>query len=694
MSRLAVGSLIVILISFFFYFDGQSYLSISFIQSQLETFRDAFREKPLVIVGAYFGLYVLVTALSLPGATVMTLLGGAVFGLLWGTLIVSFASTIGATLAFLIARLFLHDWVKSRFRKRYERAQREFERQGGFYVFSIRLVPLVPFFVANLVLALTPVRLVTYYVASQIGMLPGTLVYVNAGQQLGQLESFEGIFTPSLIAAFLILAAFPWFSKGLLSWIRAKRTFSKFKRPKKFDYQTVVIGGGSAGLVASSLTASLQGKVALVEKHKMGGDCLHTGCVPSKTLIRSARLAHHMKQASKFGFKNTSFEVDFPQLMRRVHSVIETIQPHDSVERYESLGVDCYQQEAKILSPFEVQVGEHVLRTKHIIIATGAQPRVMNFPWLDPEKILTSDNLWSLQSLPHRLLIVGGGAIGCELAQSFARLGSRVTIMERGSRLLSKEDPDVSKLIEEIFRKEDIDILFETELKSPDQTKEYDFVLFALGRVAQVKGFGLENLEVQLRENGTIETNEFLQTRTPNVWACGDVTGPFQFTHMAGHQGSIAALNALMSPFKKFRWQDQEIPWVTYTDPEVAHIGWSEADATERELPFEIHKFSLQKSDRALTEGETEGFVKVLVEKGTDKVLGATIVGERAGEMIPEFSLVMKSGHGLKKILSLIHSYPTWNEANKSVALEWRRQRIPKWAMSFLKEWNKWRLNA
>ena len=710
--KLAWRILLLLFLGTFFYFffelGGARYLSFAYAQSQLNFVRELFEKDPYLVSGVYFLIYVAVAALSLPGAAVMTLFGGAVFGLTWGVVLVSFASTIGATLAFLMARFLLYDFVKAKFRDRYDRIQEGFNKNGGFFVFSIRLVPLIPFFVANLLFGLTPVRVGSFYLFSQLGMLPGTIVYVNAGKQLGELDHLSGVLTPSLLISFLVLAAFPWISKTLLGWLRARKQYSKFKRPKEYDFQTVVIGGGSAGLVASSLTAALKGRVALIEKHKMGGDCLNTGCVPSKALIRSAKWAHHMNRAEDFGFKNAQFEVDFPKMMERIHSVIKKIEPHDSIERYESLGVRCFKGSATIRSPFEVEVNGEIFRTKNIIVATGARPRRIPFPGVEEVPVLDSDNLWGLKELPKRLLVLGGGPIGCELAQSFSRLGSEVTIMEAGAGILSKEDEDVSLLMTEIFKKEGLRLLVETKAKSFKKSGpnfvcvaeskgheievSFDYVLMALGRVANVRGFGLEELGVEINKEGTISCNEYLQTSLSNIYACGDVAGPYQFTHMAGQQGSIAALNAYASPFKKFKWDTQKVPWVTYTDPEVAHTGMSELQVLEKGVEFETYKFNLESSDRALAEGSSAGFVKVFTEKGSDKILGVTIVGEHAGEMLSEFSVTMKAGKGLNHILSVIHSYPTLTEANKSVALAWKKKQTPEWVMNFLEKWNAWRL--
>lgn len=700
---LFVGSAILL----FLYAGGHQTLSLSFIQSKLDFLRDSFQRDPFITAGLYFLTYVLVTALSLPGAAAMTLLGGAVFGLFWGVVLVSFASSLGASLAFLVSRFLLGDFVRLKFKNRYRYIEREFRKNGSFFVFSVRLVPFIPFFMVNLIFGLTPIKLLHFYFASQMGMLPGTIVYVNAGMQLGQLEAVSGILSGPLIIAFLTLASLPWVSKILLSLVKRKRLYSKFKKPKSFDYQAIVIGAGSAGLVATNLLTQLKVRVALVEKNKMGGDCLNTGCIPSKTLIHSAKIAHQMREASRFGFDEVSYKVDFQKIISRVRSVIKKIEPHDSVERYESLGAKCFLDEAKILSPFEVQVGDLILKTRHIVVATGAKPRRVALPGVDLVKVVTSDDIWNLDFLPSKLLVLGGGAIGCEFAQSFSRLGSKVTLLEVGKRLLSRDDAEASGEIQKVFESEGIDLFLETRAVSFKQSGgrsfcealrggkkisiEFDVALMALGREANTAGLGLQEIGVELREDRTISTDECLKTNFPNIWACGDVAGPYQFTHTAGLQGSVVALNILASPFKQFKWEDQLIPWVTYTDPEVAQLGKTAGQAQRENVSFETYRFDMQKSDRAMTEGTDFGFVKVLVEEKRDRIVGVTIVGSRAGEMLSEFAAVIKAGRGLKHIMSVIHAYPTLSEANKAVALEWRRKKTPQWVFKFLKKLNRFR---
>ncbi len=479
------------------------------------------------------------------------------------------------------------------------------------------------------------------------------------------------------------------------------------KKPKKFDFNIVVIGAGSAGLVTSYIAAAVKAKVALIEKQKMGGDCLNTGCVPSKALIKSAKIVHYVTRAREFGFNGGSIDFNFGLVMKRIQRVISTIEPHDSVERYSSLGVDCFQGEAKITSPYTVEVNGQTLTTRNIVIATGAGPFVPSFPGMDKVEYLTTDTIWNLRECPERLVVLGGGPIGSELAQAMSRLGSKVTIVEREDRILSKEDPDVSHMVSEKFKREGIEVLISHNalefkkdgrhqsivVEGPGGKKEVEFdkVLFALGRKANVKGFGIEDLGIQLSDRGTVVADSFLRTNYKNIFVCGDVTGPYQFTHTAAHQAWFAAVNALFSPFKKFKVDYSIIPWSTFTDPEVARVGLSETEAKEQGIDFEVTTYGIDDLDRAIAEEEAYGLVKVLTARGKDRILGVTIVGAHAGDTIAEFVLAMKYGIGLNKILGTIHIYPTFAEANKFAAGNWKRAHAPERILKLLEKFHSWR---
>ena len=490
---------------------------------------------------------------------------------------------------FLCPVLFLRDSIQKKFGDKLAAINEGVRKDGAFYLFTLRLVPVFPFFIINLVMGLTPLRLPVFYIVSQIGMLPATLVYVNAGTQLGKIESLTGILSPWLILSFVLLGVFPLIAKVAVGYVQRRRIYRKWLKPKHFDYNMIVIGAGSAGLVAAYIGAAVKAKVALIEKHRMGGDCLNTGCVPSKALLRSAKMMSYARRAKAFGLRSTKVEFDFGEVMERVQRVVENVAPHDSVERYTDLGVDVIQGEGQITSPYSVQVGDLTLTTRTIVVATGAAPLIPAIPGLQQVPYLTSDNLWQLRRLPGRLIVLGGGPIGCEMAQAFARFGAKVTQVEMGQRLLSREDEDISDLIGKTFEAEGVRLLLGHRAKaveingedkqlicegpSGDVAVPFDDILVALGRKANTAGFGLETLGIDLRPNGTVETNGLLQTNYPNIYCAGDVTGPYQFTHTASHQSWYAAVNALFGRLKTFAVDYRVIPWCTFTEPEVARVG-------------------------------------------------------------------------------------------------------------------------
>jgi len=681
----------------------------------------AWREaSPVLVAALYFAAYVAVTALSLPGAAVMTLAGGALFGLGWGLLIVSFASTIGATLAFLVSRHLLRDSVHARFGARLRAIDEGIARDGAFYLFSLRLVPAFPFFLINLLMGLTPIRTRTFYWVSQLGMLPGTLVYVNAGTELGAVDSLAGVLSPGLVASFVLLGLFPLLARWMVERVQARRVYAGWQRPARFERNLVVIGAGAAGLVTSYIAAAVKAKVTLVEAGRMGGDCLNTGCVPSKALIRSARLAHQIRHADRYGLEPGEPEIDFRRLMARVRAVIRKIEPHDSVERYSALGVEVLQGRARIVDPWTVEValnegGTRRLSTRSIVIATGARPTVPDLPGLEAVGYLTSDTVWdafaALDAPPRRLLVLGGGPIGCELAQACARLGSQVVLVGRAPQLLPREDADVGAFARAALEADGVEVLTgvaalrceqETAAGGTDKFLvvadpasggerriAFDTLLCAVGRSARLEGFGLEALGIPT--GATVATDDFLQTRYPNILAAGDVAGPLQFTHVAAHQAWHAAVNALFGHLRRFRVDYRCVPHTTFTDPEVARVGLNKTEARARGIAFEFTRYDLAELDRAITDGADRGFVKVLTVPGKDRILGATIVGEHAGELLAEFVLAMKHGLGLNKLLGTIHAYPTFAEANKSVAGEWKRAHAPQRVLRWLERHHAWR---
>ena len=692
---------IALAVSAFYLLDAQQYLTREYFQS-------LYSESPLLTAGVFFLVYVAVTGLSLPGAAILTLIGGAIFGLETGLLIISFASTIGATLAFLFSRTLLRDWVQKTFPDYMETINKGVQKDGAFYLATLRLIPAIPFFVINLVMGLTPMKAWTYYWVSQIGMLPGTIVYVNAGAQLGQVEklSVSGILTPELIGSFVLLGLFPWIARKVMEIIRRRRIYKPYQKPSRFDNNLTVIGAGSAGLVSSYIAAAVKAKVSLVEKHRMGGDCLNTGCVPSKALLRSARMAHYMHRAEEFGLENVSADINFKAVMGRVQAVIKQVEPHDSIERYTGLGVDCVTGTAKVISPWEVEVDGRRITSRNLIIASGGRPYVPPLPGLEKIAYYTSDTIWELREKPDRLLVIGGGPIGCELTQAFFRLGVNVTQLDHGTRLLHREDPDVSEQVEAQFRKDGVDLRLkhearsfhveddrqwlEAEVEGEKVEVEFDIVLFATGRQANTRNMGLEELGIETTERGTLQVNEYLQTQFPNIYACGDVAGPYQFTHVAAHQAWFASVNALFGRFRKFRVDYSVIPWCTFTDPEVARVGLNEQEAREKEVEYEVTRYDIDDLDRAIADEEARGFVKVLTKPGKDKILGVTIVGYHAGELITEYISAMKHGLGMNKILGTIHIYPTLSESNKYAAGEWKRAHAPQGLLEWVRKYHNW----
>jgi pyruvate/2-oxoglutarate dehydrogenase complex dihydrolipoamide dehydrogenase (E3) component/uncharacterized membrane protein YdjX (TVP38/TMEM64 family) len=709
MNKKQIILLVVIatLVSLWFALDLGSYLSLDEIKGRMGDFQAFYRENPALTGAIYFAVYVVVTGLSLPGAAVMTLAGGALFGFWYALLLVSFASSIGATLACAVSRVLLRDWVQSRLKRQLRAVNAGFERDGAFYLFGLRLVPLFPFFVINLVMGVLPISLWRFYWVSQLGMLAGTAVYVNAGTQLGQLESAAGILSPGLLLSFALLGLFPLLAHWALNVLKARRALARFKRPEYFDDNMLVIGAGSAGLVASLIAATVRAKVSLVERHKMGGDCLNTGCVPSKAVIRSGRIAEYLRRAGEFGLAPVEPRVNFPAVMERVQSVIAKIEPHDSVERFESLGVNCIAGNARLVSPWEVMIDGELRSARNIVIASGARPFVPPVPGLEQQEYLTSDSLWDLRELPERLMVMGAGPIGCELAQAFSRLGSHVTLVDMESQIMPREDAEVAAHVEEVFCAAGIEVLTrhkavgfrrEADRNIADfdcggdtRSLEFDRVLVAVGRKANSEGLGLEELGIETNPNGTIAVDEFLRTTVPTVFACGDIAGPHQFTHMASHQAWYTAVNALFGFLRKFRVDYSVVPWATFTDPEVARVGLNELEAREKDIPYELTRYDMDDLDRAIADGEAHGFIKVLTEPGKDRILGATIVGYHAAELLAEYVLAMKHGIGLNKILGTIHVYPTLSETNKFVAGEWRKARKPESLLNWVEKLHAWR---
>lgn len=698
--------LVLAIVALYFIFDLNQLLTLENAKLQQARLDDYISANFLKSSVLFFVLYVLATALSIPGAAVFTLLGAALFGLGWSIILVSFASSIGATLAFLFSRYILRDWVQNKFGNKLSALNKGIEKDGNLYLLTLRLIPVFPFFLINLLMGLTTMSAKRFYLYSQIGMFPGTLVYLNAGTELAQIESLSGLLSPSVLISLVILGLFPLITKFVIEAMKLKKIYAPWTKPKSFDFNMVVIGAGAGGLVSAYIAAAVKAKVTLIERHKMGGDCLNTGCVPSKALIRTSHNIKEILQAEHFGIDAQINHIDFQKVMQRVQTVIQKIEPHDSVERYSKLGVDCQQGEAKIISPWQVELNGKVMTTQNIVIATGAKPFVPPIPGLQDVHFVTSDTVWSLAELPKRFLVLGGGPIGCELAQCFKYLGSEVTIVERLPQILIREDQDAAAIVSQQLINDGVEILVdhnvsafsnkegrqEVELQFQGEVinKEFDVVLVSIGRQANVTGFGLEELGIELTERKTIEVNDYLQTKYTNIYAVGDVTGPFQLTHAAAHQAWYAAVNGLFGRFKKFKTDYSVMPAATYTYPELARVGVNEKEANEQQLSYEISKFELNDLDRAIADGHESGFVKVLTATGSDKILGVTIVGAHGGELLAEFTLAMRYNLGLNKILGTIHPYPTMSEAGKYTAGIWKKNHAPQTLLNLVEKYHHW----
>ena len=710
MKRLLIIAALAALVAAYFFFGLGDYLTVEGIKQVAGDVGAYYERNPAQVIAGFFLVYVAVAAASLPGAAVMTLAAGALFGVLVGTIIVSFASTLGATLAFLASRYVLRDGIEARFGERLRTVNQGLERDGAFYLFTIRMIPLFPFFVVNLVMGLTRIGTWTFAWVSQVGMLLGTIVYVNAGTQLARIDSLSGIASPAVLASFALLGIAPWFAKAIIGWIKRRKVYAGFNRPKSFDRNLVVIGAGSAGLVSALIAATVKAKVTLVEANKMGGDCLNTGCVPSKALIKSAKVAEQMRHADRYGITPTEPDIPFGQTIERVMQAIRTIEPHDSVERYTGLGVDVVEGYGKVVDPWTVEIARkdgvtQRLTTRGIVIAAGAEPFVPPIPGLEQSNYLTSDTMWDafakMERAPARIAVLGGGPIGCELSQALARLGSRVTQVEMAQRVLGREDDEVSALAQASLEASGVEVLtghraarvepgrLIADRDDSEVAIEFDVLIVAVGRAARLTGYGLEDIGIDTTK--TVVTDDFLATRFPNIYAAGDVAGPYQFTHTASHQAWFASVNALFGQFKRFKADYRVIPAVTFLDPEIARVGLNEREAREQGVEYEVTRYELDGLDRAIAESERQGFVKVLTPLGKDTILGATIVGAHAGELLAEYVLAMKHKLGLNKILGTIHSYPTMAEANKFAAGEWKKKHKPEALLALVEKYHAWR---
>ena len=655
----------------------------------------------LPLAAALFALaYFAFAALSLPGAWTLSVAAGTLFGPWLGVPLVSLSSTAGAVVAMQISRYLIRGSVERRFPEFVGRVNRGIERDGARYLLAARLTPVIPFFAINLAVGLTRMSAGTFALVTLIGALPIVVIYVLAGEQFATIAHPSDILNARILLALFVLAASPFAFKAVGGWRESRARLKAWPKPRRFDYNLIVIGAGSAGLVSAYVAAAVKAKVALIEQGEMGGDCLNAGCVPSKALIRSAKLAAEAHKAGKFGLSG-ALKPDFTAIMQRVQGVVAKIAPHDSAERYRGLGVDVITGRARLLDPWTVEVGERRLTGRRIVIATGAEPALPPIPGLSEVEPLTSETLWGLAELPARLLVVGGGAIGCEMAQAFARLGSRTTLIEGAERILLREDPEVSDAARALLASDGVTLIEGAAVAAFERGEDvnvarladgreiaFDRVIVAVGRRPRTRGFGLE--ELGLLEDGRLRVDERLRTSIPTIFAAGDVIGQLQFTHAAGQYGVVATMNALLAPLKLAKSAMRAFPAVVYTDPEIARVGLNEQEARERGVAYETTRYELAELDRAIADGADSGFIKALTAPGKDRILGVTIVGARAGDMLAEFTLAMRHGLGLKAILNTIHPYPGWSEAARATAGEWRRARTPEWAQALSRRLFDW----
>jgi pyruvate/2-oxoglutarate dehydrogenase complex dihydrolipoamide dehydrogenase (E3) component/uncharacterized membrane protein YdjX (TVP38/TMEM64 family) len=681
----------------------KNYLHLEYLQQNITMFRQQVDKNLTLSVIIYIVLYVLVSVFAIPGAAVLTLLSGALFGFSLGFAASIVGSTLGAIGAFIVTRYLIGDYINQKFILHSQKIKKEFEKNGDAYLLTLRIVPIFPFFLVNILMGLTPIRFKNYMIISCLGMMPASAVYTYAGLSFAHLKSIEGILTPPIFIAFFLLGLLPHFGRMIIWNFNRHRLYKPFIKPKRFQYNAVVIGAGSAGLVTANICSTLGAKVAIIEKDSMGGDCLNRGCVPSKTLIHSSRLAHSISKSQGFGIELKDSVYNFAQTMKNIKETIKKIEPNDSIARYESLGVHCFSGEAKIISPWEVLINNKTITTKNIVIATGSSPRKLDVPGVASIEPLTSDTFWNLIKRPDHLVVIGGGAIGCEISQAMVRLGSKVTMLVRGKKLLEEVESSASLILERALKDEGVEIHFNTQVTSFEKTHElkmvyykqneeqlnmtFDEVLLAIGRKSSVSTLS-DTLKFDLNENGTLKTNDYLQTNYHNIYACGDITGKFQFTHFASHQAKYVALNIVFGLLKKFKVDNSFVPKCIYTSPEIASVGKSEFELKENGTEFDEAIFFMKDLDRAVIEKEENGYVKILTTKKSGKILGVTIVGAQASLMIQEFILAMENGLTLDKILQSIHPYPGFNEANKFAAGAWKKNQLTPRKIKWLERFN------
>ncbi|MFC7536756.1 FAD-dependent oxidoreductase [Sphingomonas sp. GCM10030256] len=693
-----IGLLVLIAgaVAAFLLLGGRDYLSLEALKGGSEALRQWIAAHPVLAPAAFAAAYLLVVALSLPGAAVMTLAGGALFGLVGGTVLASLSSTAGATLAMLSARFLARDWVAQRFPKAVQAIDQGIERDGSLYLLSLRLAPIFPFFLINLAIGLTAMPAGRFFLLTMAGALPGTIVYTAAGTALASIDSLGDVLSPKLLGAFLALALLPLVGKAASGWLQRRRALHGFRRPRRFDANLIVIGAGSGGLVASLVAAELKAKVILVERGEMGGDCLNTGCVPSKSLLRAAKAAAEVRRAGRFGVEAELCAVDFRNTMAHLRGAIAAIAPNDSVERFRGLGVDVRQASARLVDPWTIEIDSRErLTARAILLATGADPVVPLIPGLAESGFVTSETLWDrldqFDRVPQRVAILGTGPIGCELGQALGRLGADVTLVSHAERILDRDEPEASAIVAQALATDGVTILTGRKVErsttsalhlDTGEAIPFDLLIVAAGRKPHLRGLGLEDLGL---DPDTLAVDGRGRGPFGHVFVAGDAAGGPQFTHYAGHSGAIAGINALLGPLGRLKL-DTLVPRVTYTSPEVASIGMTGADAP---ADAEIATFDVAHNDRNIADAGAPGMVKLVVRKG--RVLGATIVADHAGELIMPWVLAIKRRIPLSQMMSVIYPYPTLSEVSRAAAGEWRRAHRPERVLRLAELFHSWR---
>lgn len=691
--------LLLSLLALFFIFRLDQYLSFSFLhsyQAQLIYWTNTYY---ILTVLLFLTLYTLAVAISLPGAIFFTLASGFLFGVFWGIVYVIIAATSGATILYFAVRTSLGNWLAKSASQWTERMRAGFQDNAFSYLLTLRLIPIVPFWVVNIIPGLLGVKPKTFILATFIGIIPGTAVFVILGSgiqnlfAMNQTPNLHVLFTPSILFPLLALAGLsllPVIYKAKISKSSPKNSF--------ITVDLVIIGAGPGGLSVASVATQLGLKVILVESGLMGGDCLNYGCIPSKALLASAKTAHLLRQAHNFGIEVKGVDINFLNVLKHVHDVIKELAEHDSVERFKSLGVDVIEAEARFTGKNTITAKDLEIQAKHFVIATGSNPLIPSIPGLDITPYFTNESIFNLTEQPEHLMVIGGGPIGCELAQAFSMLGTHVTLVEQQT-LLSGEDEDCVTILRDQLNRMNISIyehctVQEVHSVNPQNIKIViqkkgelinitgSHLLIATGRKAHVTHLGLDKAGIDYTAQG-INVNSYLQTSNNKVYAIGDVVGPFRFTHMASYQAGIVIRNIIFKLPSKVNYQN--IPRVTFTEPEIAHVGISEKEASQQKN-IKLIQWPFKENDRANTDLKVEGKIKVFTDAKA-RILGVTIIGHCAGELILPWIMAVKEQKTLRSFTDVIVPYPTFSEISKQVAAEYYKPQLFSKKVRLLVSW-------